>query len=76
MRHTEEEKSMLGTLVNTVAVLVGSTLGVLAGKRIPSRVVSFLPEVIGLFTVSPGISMASCWWLGCLLLPLTRGRGS
>ncbi len=49
---------MLGTLVNTVAVLVGSTLGVLAGKRIPNRVVSFLPEVIGLFTVSLGISMA------------------
>lgn len=49
---------MIGTLVNTVAVLAGSSLGLLAGKRIPRRSLEFLPEVIGLFTLSLGAGMA------------------
>jgi len=49
---------MLGTVVNTLAVLAGASIGLFAGKRIPDRVVRFLPEVIGLFTISLGLSMA------------------
>ena len=49
---------MIGTLVNTVAVLVGGTIGLLLKKNMPERVTSIYFQAVGLFTLAIGISMA------------------
>ena len=50
---------MLGTLVNTVAVIVGSLIGLLLHKGIPERIVQAVMLGVGLCTVAIGID-------GCL----------
>ena len=49
---------MLGTIVNVIAVLAGGSLGLLLNKRLPQRFVRIFFQVIGLFTLFLGISMA------------------
>lgn len=50
----------LGTAVNVVAVVIGSTLGVLAGHRLPHRTRDLVTQVLGLVTlVIGGLSVAS-----------------
>lgn len=49
---------MLGTIVNTLTVTAGSVIGLLLKRNIPERIVYALPEILGLFTLSLGISMA------------------
>uniref|UniRef100_A0A7C4BBI9 DUF554 domain-containing protein n=1 Tax=Thermofilum pendens TaxID=2269 RepID=A0A7C4BBI9_THEPE len=49
---------MLGTLVNTVAVLAGSAAGIVLGRRVPERLTSTVTDVIGLFTLYLGFSLA------------------
>ncbi len=47
-----------GTIINVVAVVAGSLLGLLFHARLPQRFVKTLFQGIGLFTVVLGISMA------------------
>ena len=49
---------MIGTVVNTGAVLVGSTVGISAGKRLPERIRSILMQALGLSVVLIGLKMA------------------
>lgn len=49
---------MIGTIVNTVAVLVGGLLGLVLNKKMPGRVTSFYFQAIGLFTLAIGATMA------------------
>ncbi|MCG6919223.1 MAG: DUF554 domain-containing protein [Deltaproteobacteria bacterium] len=49
---------MIGTVVNTGAVLVGSTVGISAGKRLPERIRSILMQALGLSVVQIGLKMA------------------
>lgn len=49
---------MTGTIVNVIAVLVGGTAGLLLNKRLPERFVKIFFQVIGLFTLFLGFSMA------------------
>lgn len=49
---------MIGTIVNTVAVLVGGLLGMLLNKKMPERVTTIYFQAIGLFTLAIGASMA------------------
>lgn len=49
---------MLGTIVNVVTVLIGGSIGLLLNKRLPERYVKIFFQVIGLFTLTLGISMA------------------
>src|SRR5574344_1872613 len=49
---------MIGTLVNTAAVLGGGVIGLLLKKRMPERVTSIYFQAIGLFTLAIGASMA------------------
>ena len=50
----------LGTVVNVVAVVIGSTIGVLVGHRLPERTRVLVTQVLGLFTlVIGGSSVAS-----------------
>lgn len=48
---------LTGTLLNVVTVLLGTTLGVLAGARIPPRMADTLTTGLGLFTALIGLSM-------------------
>ena len=48
---------MIGTIINTLAVVVGSCLGLRLKKGIPERCQKVFFQVIGLFTLSLGITM-------------------
>jgi len=47
-----------GTLLNVVAVLVGTVIGVTAGARMPQRMQASLTAGLGLFTAVIGMSLA------------------
>lgn len=47
-----------GTLLNVATVLAGTTLGLLAGARMPARIQGSLTAGLGFFVVAIGISMA------------------
>jgi len=47
-----------GTIVNIVAVLLGSMIGMLVGSKLPRRIVHSVFQAIGLFTLVIGIAMA------------------
>lgn len=49
---------MIGTLVNTAAVVLGGLIGILLKKRMPDRVTTIYFQAIGLFTLAIGASMA------------------
>ena len=48
---------MIGTLINVAAVLIGSTIGLTFGSRIPERFRSTIIAGLGLFTGAVGIQM-------------------
>ena len=48
---------MIGTIVNTIAVVVGSSLGMLMNKNISLRFQNILFQTIGLITIALGITM-------------------
>lgn len=48
---------MTGTMINVVAILIGTGLGVLLGGRLPDRLKSTVVAGIGLFTFALGIQM-------------------
>ena len=49
---------MIGTLVNTAAVIGGGVIGLLLKKSMPDRVTTIYFQSIGLFTLAIGASMA------------------
>ncbi|PLX11603.1 MAG: DUF554 domain-containing protein, partial [Marinilabiliales bacterium] len=49
---------MLGTIVNVITVVAGSALGLALNKKLPHRFVKIFFQVVGLFTIFLGISMA------------------
>ncbi|MBZ4651612.1 MAG: hypothetical protein JG761_412 [Proteiniphilum sp.] len=81
-------ETMIGTLVNTAAVVGGGVIGLLLKKRMPERITTIYFQAIGLFTLAIGASMAvemnhilivvSSLALGSLLgewIGLERGAG-
>ncbi len=46
------------TIVNVITVLIGSTIGLLIGSKLPQRIVKTVFQAIGLFTLVIGIAMA------------------
>lgn len=48
---------MIGTLLNIAAILIGGTLGLLFGARIPERFKSTVIAGMGLFTFAMGVQM-------------------
>ncbi len=48
---------MMGTIINIITVLVGGTLGVVFGNRLPERVMQTIVAGIGLFTAAIGLQM-------------------
>ena len=49
---------MIGTIVNVIAIILGSILGILIKSRFPEKVNKIIFQVIGLFTITLGITMA------------------
>lgn len=49
---------MTGTWINIITVLLGGSLGLLFGQRLPERFRSIVFQAIGLFTLFLGVSMA------------------
>ena len=50
----------LGTLINVLAVLAGSTIGVLAGARLSVRVRDLITDALGLVTLAvAGLNVAA-----------------
>lgn len=47
-----------GTIVNVLAVLIGSVIGMLVGAKLPKRIIDSVFQAIGLFTLVIGIAMA------------------
>lgn len=48
---------MIGTLINTAAILVGGVLGMLLGSRLPERVRHTVIAGLGLFTLAYGVRL-------------------
>lgn len=70
---------MKGTLVNTGAVIVGSLIGMAAGKRLPERLKTILMQCLGLSTILIGLQMALSEkdvipTIGCLLIGALTGE--
>jgi uncharacterized membrane protein YqgA involved in biofilm formation len=53
-----ELKVVTGTLVNTAAVVAGSLLGVVIGRRLPDRVKTIVMQALGLSVILVGLQMA------------------
>lgn len=49
---------MIGTIVNTVAVVAGGIIGLFLKKNMPERITTIYFQAVGLFTLAIGISMA------------------
>ncbi len=49
---------MLGTLINTLAILIGGSIGLLLHRNLPQRITRIVFQAIGLFTLALGLSMA------------------
>ena len=47
---------LTGTLLNVVAVLAGTTIGLLLGSRMPARIATTLTDGLGLFVLALGLS--------------------
>jgi uncharacterized membrane protein YqgA involved in biofilm formation len=55
---------LIGTIVNTGAVLAGSAVGISAGKRLPERIKTILMQALGLSVLLIGLKMALSGLLG------------
>jgi len=70
---------LTGTLVNSAAVIAGSMVGLVAGKRLPERIKTILMQGLGLSTMVIGLQMALSGReplaaIGCLLLGALTGE--
>ncbi len=48
----------MGTIINVIAIIIGGTVGLLFREKFPERVTQTALQVMGLFTMLVGISMA------------------
>jgi len=53
---------MIGTLINVVAILIGTTLGTLIGSRIPNRTRTLVTDALGLVSFLAAAGAASSMW--------------
>jgi uncharacterized protein len=68
-----------GTIVNAAAIVAGSLIGLLAGRKLPDRVKTILMQALGLSTLLIGIQMALSVSnvipaIGCLLFGALTGE--
>jgi uncharacterized membrane protein YqgA involved in biofilm formation len=70
---------VIGTLVNTGSVVIGSAIGLVVGSRLPERIKIILMQALGLAVVAIGLRMALeaqhvLLAIGCLLLGGVTGE--
>ncbi len=70
---------MTGTLVNSGAIVVGSTIGIMAGRHLSERIKSIIMNALGLSVLILGIKMALegtnlIAAIGCVLLGAMTGE--
>ena len=70
---------MTGTLVNSGAIVVGSTIGIMAGRHLSERIKSIIMNALGLSVLILGIKMALegtnlIAAIGCVLLCAITGE--
>ena len=70
---------MTGTIINIITVIVGSTLGMVFGARIPEKLKATVVAGMGLFTAAMGFQMFiktgnSLIVLGALLIGILLGE--
>jgi len=70
---------LLGTLVNTGAIIAGSAIGLAVGPRLPEKIKTILMQALGLAVVFVGLDMAlagraTLLAIGCLLLGGVTGE--
>lgn len=53
-----KNRTLIGTIINIIAILIGGLIGVVAGNRLPERVQSTVMAGLGLMTAVIGMSMA------------------
>ena len=53
---------MIGTFINVVAILIGTTLGTLIGSRIPNRTRTLVTDALGLVSFLAAAGAASSMW--------------
>ncbi len=53
-----KQKSMIGTIVNVITMIAGSAIGLALNKKLPTRFIRIFFQIVGLFTLFLGISMA------------------
>lgn len=53
-----QKLSVMGTLINVGAVILGSLIGLMINRKLPSAIVRIIFQAIGLFTLVLGMSMA------------------
>jgi uncharacterized membrane protein YqgA involved in biofilm formation len=75
----QQESKVTGTLLNIATVLIGGTLGLLFGARVPERLKATVVAGMGLFTMAIGIQMFlktenSLIVLGSLLIGVLLGE--
>jgi len=49
---------LIGTILNVVTVLIGTTIGLLVGSRMPQRMQETLTDALGLFTLAIGFALS------------------
>jgi uncharacterized membrane protein YqgA involved in biofilm formation len=79
IKHGERGNYLKGTLVNTGAIIVGSLIGMAAGKRLPERLKTIMMQCLGLSTILIGLQMALSEkdvipTIGCLLIGALTGE--
>ena len=53
---------MIGTVVNVVTIIIGSTIGVAVGSKIPHRTRTLITDALGLVTFISGASACAALW--------------
>jgi uncharacterized membrane protein YqgA involved in biofilm formation len=74
-----KEFHLTGTIVNTGAIVAGSLIGVMIGKRLPERLKGIVMQALGLAVILIGLQMALSGknllaTIGCLLLGAITGE--
>ena len=52
----------VGTLINVIAIIVGSAIGVVMGNRIPEKIRTLMTDVLGAITLIGAASAISAMW--------------
>jgi len=58
MTEENQERLSMGTIINVIAILIGGALGLLFRKGFPERIAQTALQVMGLFSLVIGVSMA------------------